>query len=167
MKDVARENLERDHLPTCSLILFFSYLVNIFWVKPFLFALNKIYNVANQIRHLYWFIKVATSQRVFSFSSHLQKNAWNHYPSTLPHSSDCLFSFSITITLFFHHAFCNPYFGPDFFSGSQTDHCFQKKNSGCRLTGQLGKQLTDQIVISCNFLNMGRKWNYPLRFCHL
>ena len=67
-------------------LIFFSYLVNIFWVKPFLFALTKIYNVANQIRHVYWFIKVATSQRVFSFSFHLQKNAWNHYSSTLPHS---------------------------------------------------------------------------------
>ena len=35
-------------------LIFFSYLVNIFWVKPFLFALSKIYNVANQIRHLYY-----------------------------------------------------------------------------------------------------------------
>ena len=33
--------------------------------------------------------------------------------------------------------FFNPYLKPDFFSGSQTDPCFQNKNSGCRLTGQL------------------------------
>ena len=41
--------------------------------------------------------------------------------------------------------FCNlifsgPYFGPVFW-GSQTDPCFQNKNSGCRLTGQLWKHL--------------------------
>ena len=41
------------------------------------------------------------------------------------------------LTLFLHLAFCNPYFWP-FFSGSQTDPCFQNKNSGCRLTGQIG-----------------------------
>ena len=33
--------------------------------------------------------------------------------------------------------FSGPYFGPDFFSESQTDPCFQNKNCGCRLTGQL------------------------------
>ena len=27
--------------------------------------------------------------------------------------------------------FSGPYFGPDFFSGSHTDPCFQNKNSGC------------------------------------
>ena len=31
-----------------------------------------------------------------------------------------------------HPSFCNPYFGP-FFTGSQTDPCFQNKNSGCGL----------------------------------
>ena len=47
---------------------------------------------------------------------------------------DCLFSFWITTTRFF----CTQlFFGPDLFSGSQTDPCFQNKNSGCRLTGRL------------------------------
>ena len=32
-----------------------------------------------------------------------------------------------------HPALCISYFGPDYFSGSQTDPCFQKKNSGCRM----------------------------------
>ena len=30
---------------------------------------------------------------------------------------------------------------PHIFSGSQTDPCFQNKNSGCRLTGQVRKWL--------------------------
>ena len=38
--------------------------------------------------------------------------------------------------LFLQPAFCNPYFGP-FFTGSQTDPCFQNKNSGCRLNGRV------------------------------
>ena len=29
-------------------------------------------------------------------------------------------------------------FWPNFFSGSQTDPCFQNKTSGCRLTGRKG-----------------------------
>ena len=33
---------------------------------------------------------------------------------------------------------CNPYFGP-FFTGSQTEPCFQNKNSGCRLSVRLNK----------------------------
>ena len=39
--------------------------------------------------------------------------------------------------VFLHPDFCNPYFEP-FFSSSQTDPCFQNKNSGCRLTGRVG-----------------------------
>ena len=38
--------------------------------------------------------------------------------------------------VFLHPAFFSPYFGPNFFSVSQTHPCFQYKNSGCRLTGQ-------------------------------
>ena len=45
-----------------------------------------------------------------------------------------LFSFGITMTLIFCTLI---FFGPDFFSGSQTDPCFQNKNSGCRLTGRM------------------------------
>ena len=56
--------------------------------------------------------------------------------------------------VFLHPAFCNPYFGPDFFSGSQSDPYFQNKNSGCRCTGRL---LAQSICThySC-FENMGR-----------
>ena len=46
-----------------------------------------------------------------------------------------LSSFWITMTLFSHLPFCNPYFGP-FFTGSQTDPYFQNK-SGCRLTERI------------------------------
>ena len=52
--------------------------------------------------------------------------------------------------LFFKHndpAFCNPYFGP-FFTGSQTDPCFQNKNSGCRLTGRVWCQ----FVRCCGYI---------------
>ena len=45
--------------------------------------------------------------------------------------------FWITMTLFLHAAFCTPYLGSNFFSGSQYDPCFQNKNSGCRLTGRI------------------------------
>ena len=37
--------------------------------------------------------------------------------------------------VFLHPAFCKPYFGR-FFTGWQTDPCFQNKNSGCRMTWQ-------------------------------
>ena len=40
--------------------------------------------------------------------------------------------------VFYTLLFSGPYFGPDFFWGSQTDPCFQNKNSGPRLTGRLG-----------------------------
>ena len=49
----------------------------------------------------------------------------------------CLFFFWITMTLFFAPCFLQPIFWTWFFSGSQTDPCFQNKNSGCRLTGRL------------------------------
>ena len=45
-----------------------------------------------------------------------------------------LFSFWMTMTLFFTPCFLQPIFWT-FFSGSQTDPCFQNKNSGFRLTG--------------------------------
>jgi hypothetical protein len=45
-----------------------------------------------------------------------------------------LFSLEITMTLILCTLL---FFGPDFFSGSQTDPCFQNKNSGCRLTGRM------------------------------
>jgi len=45
-----------------------------------------------------------------------------------------LLSFWITMTLFFCTLLL---FGPYFFPESQTDPCFQNKNSGCRLTGVL------------------------------
>ena len=58
------------------------------------------------------------------------------------------FLFLNKTTLFFCTLlFSGPYFGPDFFSGSQTDPCFQNKNSGCRLTGRLGFIAIDCLVI--------------------
>ena len=51
----------------------------------------------------------------------------------------CLFSFLITMTLFF----CTLLLKAGcliFFSGSQTDPCFQNKNSGFTLTGRLSLQ---------------------------
>ena len=50
-----------------------------------------------------------------------------------------LFSFWIIMTLFFAPCFLHPIFLTWFFSGSQTDPCFQNKNSGDRLTGQQTK----------------------------
>ena len=47
-----------------------------------------------------------------------------------------LFSFWIIMTLFFAPCFLHPIFLTWFFSGSQTDPCFQNKNSGCKLTGR-------------------------------
>ena len=41
-----------------------------------------------------------------------------------------------SLSLFFAPCFLQPIFWTWFFSGSQTDQCFQNKNSGCRLTGQ-------------------------------
>jgi hypothetical protein len=40
-----------------------------------------------------------------------------------------------------HPVFSGPYFGPDFFSGSHTDPCFQNKNSGCRLIGKVTEKV--------------------------
>ena len=48
-----------------------------------------------------------------------------------------LFSFWIKITLFLKPCFLHPVFCSTFFSGSQTDPCFQNKNCGCRLNRRL------------------------------
>ena len=72
--------------------------------------------------------------------------------------------------------FCNllfsgPYFGRDFFSGSQTDPCFQNKNSGCRLAERLSWSATyvatlmcrlepEELVMKVLFENW--KWNYRI-----
>ena len=45
--------------------------------------------------------------------------------------------FSFWITIFLHPAFFRSIFWTWFFSGSQTNPCFQNKNSGCRLTGRV------------------------------
>ena len=58
-----------------------------------------------------------------------------------------LFSFWITMTLFFTSCFLQPIFWTWFFSGLQTDPCFQNKNSGCRLTGWMCFR-TDAISIT-------------------
>ena len=47
----------------------------------------------------------------------------------------CLLSFWITMTVFFAPCFLHLIFCTQFFSGCQTDPCFQNENSGCRLTG--------------------------------
>ena len=53
------------------------------------------------------------------------------------YSKGCFFSFWIRLTL----VFCTLLFATHildlFFTGSQTDPCFQNKNSGCRLTGRV------------------------------
>ena len=48
----------------------------------------------------------------------------------------CLFSFWITMTLFFlHPAFCNPYFGP-FFQGHKPTHVFKTRIVGADWLGK-------------------------------
>ena len=53
-----------------------------------------------------------------------------------------------------HHS-VGPYLGPDLISGSQTDPCFQNKNSGWRLTGRVCKKM-------CNHSS----WAMPLSIAY-
>ena len=50
--------------------------------------------------------------------------------------------------VFMHPAFFRSIFWTWFFSGSQTDPCFQNKNSGCRLTGWIPPDLFKSRVCS-------------------
>ena len=63
-------------------------------------------------------------------------------------------------------AFCNllfsgTYFGPDFFSLSQTDPCFQNKNSGWKLTGRWAQCMNH----CCSILGIYLLWlKIPLNY---
>ena len=58
----------------------------------------------------------------------------------------CLLSFWVTMTLFFASCFLQCIFWT-FFSESQTDPCFQNKNSGYRLTGRISFADSQQAPI--------------------
>jgi hypothetical protein len=91
-------------------------------------------------------VELAQTKNIVLIVSAIQDHQWVEIVSTkcnYVHFFRCLqnmecwkHSFWITMTLFLHPAFCTPYLGYNFFSGSQYDPCFQNKNSGCRLTGQ-------------------------------
>ena len=71
------------------------------------------------------YLKKAGSKKQGNYYSKREEAAW---PLLFLNNND---------PVFFTLLFSGPYFGHDFFSGSQTDPCFQNKNSGCRLTGQM------------------------------
>ena len=66
-----------------------------------------------------------------------------------------LFSCWMTMALFFSPCFFHVHILDLIFSGSQTDPCFQKKNSGCRLTGRVCKKM-------CNHSS----WAMPLSIAY-
>ena len=60
-----------------------------------------------------------------------------------------LFSFWITIILFFAPCFLQPIVWTWFFSWSQTDQWFQNNNSGCKLTGRVRLKFFRNFISSC------------------
>ena len=91
------------------------------------------------IRSAWYFFRVWNLKKIWVVKCKVQKN--KVIVSQKEKRQPGLFSFWITMTLFFHLAFIRSIFWTWFFSGSQTDPCFQNKNSGYRFTGQIYSSL--------------------------
>ena len=123
--------------------MFWTVQLHLIWLAMDTAMMNPILQIV--IMMVGTAVELAQTKNIVLIVSAIQDHQWVEIVSTkcnYVHFFRCLqnmecwkHSFWITMTLFLHPAFCTPYLGYNFFSGSQYDPCFQNKNSGSRLTG--------------------------------